>query len=338
MNIADFKNIAVLHTAFIGDVVLAMPIAQAIRNHNKDCKITFITTPQSASLPKIASAVNTVTVLDKKGKHRSIFDTIRFARELSENAFDLIITPHRYFRSSLISFLQKRAVKVGFDNSVMSLIYDKRAEYIRNIHEVKRNLKLTELFGINEINLSDVELKFSDSDVETVDEICKGFENRFIVMAPGSVWATKRWIESHFVETALKLKELDYEVILSGSDADRELCERIAKASDCMSFAGEMTIPQTILMFRKAKLIITNDSAPTHFAGLVNAPVATIFGATSPIFGFGPLSEKSKIIYNNSLKCSPCRIHGGDKCPLGTHECMKSITPEILLKEIKELI
>jgi heptosyltransferase-2 len=88
---------------------------------------------------------------------------------------------------------------------------------------------------------------------------------------------------------------------------------------------------------QKAKMVITNDSGPIHFAGLAKCPTIAIFGPTTPKFGFAPTGVNDIIIENKNLKCRPCAIHGSNSCPLGTHECMTSILPDLVYKEIQRI-
>ena len=71
-------------------------------------------------------------------------------------------------------------------------------------------------------------------------------------------------------------------------------------------------------------------------AGLTNCPVVTIFGPTSPIFGFAPSGDNDLVIQNNDLKCRPCHIHGLNECPVKNFECMKSIKSEYVFDKIFE--
>jgi len=64
-----------------------------------------------------------------------------------------------------------------------------------------------------------------------------------------------------------------------------------------------------------------NDSAPLHLASALNAPVSVFYCSTSPKFGFGPLSEDSKIIEVKNLDCKPCGLHGHRSCPKGHFKC-----------------
>lgn len=141
-----------------------------------------------------------------------------------------------------------------------------------------------------------------------------------------------------FYQAHRTLKENGYSAVLIGSESDKSLCGRIALNSGDISFAGDFSLPQTLYFLSLCSLTITNDSAPTHFAGLVKCPTITIFGPTSPIFGFTPRGNNDKVIEIKDLDCRPCAIHGGKICPKNTHECMKSISPELVFKEALEIL
>jgi heptosyltransferase-2 len=70
-----------------------------------------------------------------------------------------------------------------------------------------------------------------------------------------------------------------------------------------------------------AKRNYVNDSGPLHLASAMNAPVTAFFCSTSPLFGFGPLSDDSKISEVENLDCRPCGIHGHKECPKGNFRC-----------------
>ncbi|MBX3043646.1 MAG: glycosyltransferase family 9 protein [Candidatus Kapabacteria bacterium] len=338
MNIREYSKIAILQTAFIGDVILTIPLVDTIRRNNPDCEITFITTPQAAEIADIASSVNNTLVFDKRSKQKSLSGIRSFARDLNSNNFDLWISPHRSFRSSLLSYLIKADYKIGFKNAAFSWLYDYRAKYIPNFHEIERNFELLNPFEIdNYSNLNECLFSISETDKKSAKEITYDL-NEYIVLSPGSVWETKKWLPEYFAVLAEMLKNSGFGVVLSGSNADYDICDFVSKQSGARNLSGLTNIPTTLEIVRNAKLVITNDSAPTHFAGFMNTPVITIYGPTSPIFGFSPRADKSRIIYNDKLKCSPCRIHGSRKCPIGTHDCMKSIKPDFVFSEFLSFI
>ena len=71
-----------------------------------------------------------------------------------------------------------------------------------------------------------------------------------------------------------------------------------------------------------------------HLGMAAAIPVYAIFGPTVPEFGFAPYGTKGFIIQNRDIKCRPCGIHGGKKCPTKTFDCMEKIKPEEVIERI----
>jgi len=83
-------------------------------------------------------------------------------------------------------------------------------------------------------------------------------------------------------------------------------------------------------------VLVTNDSAPLHFAQAVDTPTVAIFGSTVPSFGFGPRGPRDHVVQVGGLACRPCSAHGPPSCPLGHHLCMKSLSVQDVLQAIEE--
>ena len=88
----------------------------------------------------------------------------------------------------------------------------------------------------------------------------------------------------------------------------------------------------------RARLLVTNDSAPLHLASAMNTPTVAVFGPTVPAFGFGPLAERAAVAEHLSLDCRPCDQHGPQRCPLGHWRCMREISPEQVAQLARSII
>jgi len=342
--INDFRKIAIIQTAFVGDIALALPLAEIIKRKNPRIEITFISTPAAESLLKIASAIDKYYIFDKKTTHKSIIKTKQFATQLREEKIDCVISAHRSARTALLTHWIEPCYSIGFDTASLKFLYKNRQKYIFHSHEIMRNLNLLKAF--NEFSderftpLPLPSLHFADEDVKYVLRLLENNsikqDQKIILIAPGSVWNTKKWLKEYFIWIIKLLFSKNITCILIGSGDDKPLCDEIACPSGSISFAGQTTISQTVILMQKAAMLLTNDSGPVHFAWLAGCPTVAIFGPTSPMFGFAPTGEYSIVIENTSLNCRPCEIHGSKQCPLKTHECMKSITPDMVYEKIIE--
>ncbi|MFH1051649.1 MAG: glycosyltransferase family 9 protein [bacterium] len=342
----QFKRIAVIQTAFLGDIALALYLAERIKELHPDCELTFITTPHAAALVSCAKAVDNVITYDKRGMH-SGWQGIKFISGiLKQKNIDCIIGLQRSMRTSLVSYFAKPIYSVGFDKSTFSFLYKKRIKYIQGIHEVERNEELLNAFVSHWSQVLSCNWKLAinmdDDDKNYIDNLLSNFnilnKDNLVAIAPGSVWETKRWLPEYFEILIDELIKLEYKPVLIGSKDDLRLAERIMNNTGCLSIVGETSIPQLLYFFTQCKLTITNDSSPTHLAGLVGCRTLTIFGATVPEFGFSPLGKKDRSIGLDGLKCRPCSIHGGKNCPIKTFDCMVKLSPEIVNKEALKIL
>lgn len=344
--LTSFKNIAIIQTAFLGDVALVLPLAQLLKSAAPNTAVTLITTPAAASIARCAISLDAVVAYDKRGQYSGFSGIQRFARSLKKYDFDCIIAPHKSFRTALLTRFLKPKYSVGFKNAAGGFLYSRRVEFPAHLHETERNCALLKGFKngdeLLKKTIPDVEIRIADSDVEFADNFLLkhrvNSDEVLIAIAPGSVWATKRWRIEHYKTLCRDLLKKGFQVMLTGGKEDREMCREIIGETSAINAAGETTLSQTLALFKKTSVLVSNDSAPTHLAGLVQCPVITIFGPTSPIFGFAPRGKFDEILQNETLECRPCEIHGGNICPIGTHECMKSISPEIVLKTVENVL
>lgn len=341
----SFKNIAIIQTAFLGDVALALYLAETIKQFNINAKLTFVTTPASASFVSCHETIDYVITYDKRGIH-SGYKGIRYlAGNLKELKIDCVISPHRSLRTSLLTYFSNAKYSVGFDKNALSFLYNKRINYILGNHEVDRNASLLKAFSDTDeiINtLPSIELNISDDDKSFIDFLLathlKNGQKQIIALAPGSIWDTKRWPKEYFSELSIKLNDAGFIPVIVGSGKDIAIGKIFEKNNNIINLVGETTLPQLIYLLSISTLLITNDSSPTHFAGLVNCPTLTIYGPTIPEFGFSPKGNYSKSLGIQGLKCRPCSIHGANKCPTGKFDCMKLQTPEKVFKAAMDVL
>jgi heptosyltransferase-2 len=161
-----------------------------------------------------------------------------------------------------------------------------------------------------------------------------------IAVAPGSVWATKRWTPGGFTDLVREIATT-HDVVLIGGGGDRELCAGIATragAAGVANTAGELPFLASAALLGHAAALVSNDSAPVHLASAMGTPVVEIYGATGPQFGFTPWQVPHRIVQLEGLPCKPCRIHGSDACPIGTFECMEQLPARRVLEALQALL
>lgn len=338
------KKILIIQTAFLGDVILCTPLIKATRKLFPHSFISFLLIPETKNVLDNNPHLNEIIIYDKRGKDRGPKSFFKMVEKVKKENFDLAIIPHRYLRSALLAYLAKIPQRIGFDKGIGSFLFTQKVTYQNKLHEVERNLSLLNNFN-NEPMDKAPELFPSPQDFSYAQELLQGSgikrDDKIVGIAPGSIWATKRWLPQRFAEVSdLLIKKAGAKVIFLGSKGDEKLCIEIANLmkEKPVILAGKTSILQSAAIISKCKVILSNDSAPVHIASTMKKPVVAIFGSTIPEFGFAPYGE-GHIIIEKKIECRPCGIHGKNKCPEKHFKCMTEITTqevfEALLTKLK---
>ncbi|HWP82564.1 MAG TPA: lipopolysaccharide heptosyltransferase II [Bacteroidota bacterium] len=338
------SNILVIQTAFIGDVILALPLIQVIKEYFAHANIDVVLVPKASELLKNHPAVREVIVYDKYGNDRGWRGFWKTAGKLRENRYELAIIPHRSLRSALLAMFAGIPLRIGFKKGIAQVLHTKAVRYQDEIHEIERNLSLLTGIGIEHTERVLPNLYPSSESTAKIEEICREFRfdtTNLIAIAPGTIWNTKRWLKERFAEVAKELVKDGFRVVLVGGAEDRELCEEIVKLAGgdgIVSTAGRLSLMESSELIRRCNVMICNDSAPMHLAVAMRTPVVAIFGATVPEFGFAPYGRDDVIVETRGLRCRPCSIHGGHKCPIETFDCMKNISADKVLAKVSYVL
>ncbi len=312
------QKMLIIQTAFLGDVILATPLASELKRIFPNAKIDFLVKKGNESVLENNPHIDQLFIFNKaEGKYKNM---IQLIKQIRRKKYDLVINLHRFGSSGIITLFSGAQKKYGFAKNPLSLFYTKKFEHeIGNgKHEVERNLLLIQEFGAAEkIRPS---LFPGQKDVASI----KAYENEpFITMAPSSVWFTKMLPKEKWV-TLIKSFPKNQKIYLLGGKSDEELCNTIKDETETWSvvnLAGELSLLASAALMKKAQRNFVNDSGPLHMASAMNAPTTAFFCSTVPDFGFGPLSEDATVKQVENLSCKPCGIHGHQHCPKGHFNC-----------------
>jgi heptosyltransferase-2 len=118
-----------------------------------------------------------------------------------------------------------------------------------------------------------------------------------------------------------------------------ELCEVIAnQLNRKINLAGKCTLWESLLVLSAAKLVVCNDSGSMHMGAFADVPTVAIFGPTVLTQGFRPWQNHATVVENNKINCRPCGKHGHKTCPLKHHDCMKTISSDLVFSACRSYI
>ncbi len=338
------RKIGIFQTSFIGDSVLTTPLIQKTKKLFPDTKIVVITRPQTEDIFKPLPEVSEVILNDKRGWNK-IAGVWKTAKAIKKSGIDILLVPHRSFRSALIAWLSRVPIRIGFTSSEGWFLYTKTVPFNWMIHDAERNLSLLQGIAKEKFGGEKLTMSFTPSAEENVARLLQDFNlegKKLVGIHAGSAWPTKCWPMEYFVELISKLQtELNVQVVLvGGGKKDADLGEKICQLSKghAASLCGKTSLADLMALMKHFSLFITNDSGPMHIATAFDVPTLAIFGPTTRELGFFPYGEGHRVLEVKDLPCRPCALHGGKKCPLGHFKCMRDILPQNVFDNAKEML
>jgi heptosyltransferase-2 len=339
------KRYLVIQTAFIGDAVLTLPLVQVLKKVDVDASVDVLVIPRTSELFSNHPAIHHVHIIDKRGKDSGLAGLRRFAHLIAEAKYDVALIPHRSMRSALLPWLGRIPSRIGFDRSAGWFLMNQTIRYEPSLHEVERNLSLLQPLGIRWAVKELPSLFPTAADIEEVDHLLENPSltkaSAPIGIAPGSVWKTKRWLKERYTDLVRDLVRNGFSVVLVGGKEDELLCQEIVTGVDsqrAVNAAGQLSLLQSAELIRRCRVFISNDSAPMHLAVAMRTPVLAIFGSTVPGFGFAPYGDHCVVVETNDLPCRPCSVHGSQRCPIKTFDCMVSISASAVFNKVREMV
>jgi heptosyltransferase-2 len=338
-------KILIIQTAFLGDVILALPAVRQLKENFNNVSIDFLCIPETANVLSNNPEINEVIIYDKRGRNKieKFFEIINKVKNVK---YDCVIQFQRFMRSSLISYFTKAPVRLGFDKSKLSFLLTSKSVYRKELHETLRNLEILKLlpdFKPDEENFKPA-LYPDEKDKLIVKKILSenpsGGKN-FITFAPCSKWFTKQLTQRKSLEIITAFFDKGFDAALIGGYENFEYCKQLEKKiSDkrLMNLCGRITPLQSFVLISMSGVLVTSDSAAQHLGAASDTPVVLIYGSTDRSFGFYPVQSAHAIVEVNGLICRPCTDHGRKKCPEKHFRCIEDISAEKVVQEALKLI
>ncbi len=334
------KNILIVRTDRIGDVILSLPMASLIKKHFPECKVTFLLREYTKPLALNNPYIDEVITLSEENGKPSISKNISRLR----NKFDACVVAYPTYPIALILFLSKIKKRIGTGYRWYSFFFNKKIYEHRKFgerHELEYNVRLLQHLGINEqVNEENVSFGISTSKENeqkiknylTSQEV--DFSKKIIIVHPGSGKSAVDLPAEKMRVIVNSLSKEGIEILITGGSSEKELCQSLVVNSSTKNLAGMFNLGEMTALIDKADLMIANSTGPIHIAAALGKHVIGFypkFTAASPK-RWGPYTVKKKI-FLPTIDCNNCTRKQCEKL-----NCMDSIKPEEVVNAAKNIL
>ena len=292
----NYKKILIIKPSALGDIVMAMPMFNAIRSAYPDAHISWFVRKEFADFLRVNPKIDDLIIFDRKKLSKfwinaDAFKELRsLINKLKMADFDLVIDCQGLFRTAFFAWVTGCKNRIGLANAREGapLFYTNKVKMPENsVHVIDHYMKLAKESGAK-ISKIEYGLVTIQKDIESVKSKLesKGLNGRdYAVIVPGASREAKVWPGGKFAILAEKIfEEFGLVSVLSGSPGEKKITEVIAKVCKVpvIDMAGETSMPELTAMIANGELTVSNDTGPGHIGVATGKPVLILFGPINP--------------------------------------------------------
>jgi heptosyltransferase-2 len=343
----DPKSLLVALPAPVGDVVMATPTLQAIRERFPRTRITYLLRPATRELVHASPWMDDVIEWPARDRRGRQSGTLRLGAQLRRHRFDWAVLLTNSFRSALVTRLAGIRRRIGYDRDGRGWMLTDRVPVQRENGQIARTRMvdyyghLGWLIGCERPTDRLVLHTASGDDNAIADQLAAAglTDHRpLVVMTPGASFGpSKLWPAERFAAVCDRLvDELQARVVVTHGPAENDIAARAIHAmqhAPLVMGPPRLTLGQLMALVRRCDLLLCNDTGPRHFAKAFGLPVVTVFGPTWPDWTDTDYPDERKVRID--VSCGPCQK---PVCPEEHHDCMTGVTVDAVFTACRDLL
>jgi len=328
-------KILAIQFRYFGDMVLVTPVLRAIREHYPNCELHLLAPEEVAPLVERLPWLTQFWAVPRQRGRARFRQSWPIVRALRAGRFDRSVDFGGNDRGAILSLLcgARERLAPFFPRGFLG----RRFCYTRLVtpasgdtHETLRSLHVLSAWGITSTRSLETEIH--------PDPALAGFARQLlpepkIVCHISSSQPKKEWPLAYWAELFRHTNARGQAMVFCAGITPREKSllddfKRFVPEAPCL--APEPDLARFLAILKQARLFVSGDTGPLHFAAGLGVPTIALFGA-SAAGQWAPFGQQHR-----SLQGGPCRCGGDTAVCLGASPCMATISPEAVLRLVLE--
>lgn len=339
------QTILITRFSAVGDIAMTVPLLYSLASSYPTHRFVFVSRPRLGQF-----LINAPSNLEFKGvdpaRYSGLWGLYRLYKELKREYRPVAFADlHDVLRTKILRlFFRLSGVKCSH---VLKGRKEKKA-LTRQRNKVLKELPTT--FERYKAVFERIGLPFtcdfvslfgnSKGDISGFGFLPQKGEDKWVGIAPFAKHKGKIYpIEKMRRVVELLSQEQNIKVFCFGNgEKETEVVDEWCKSFENVhSFIGKSGFDGELCFISHLDVMLSMDSANMHIASLVNTPVVSVWGATSPMAGFLGWRQAKQNCVELPLECRPCSVFGNKPCQYGDYRCM-NIPPERIVDHILNLL
>ena len=337
-NLQNFRNICLLRSGAIGDIIHTLPLVNLLSHKFKNKKITFAMGRELAELMSYAKGLDQIVPISINSNIFNLIKQTETLKQASDGQFDLFLNLQPNWKTKFIAYLMKPKQIYNYEKSANISPYQISQGLDLKQHAWE-NFALT---YFHELDLASENIQKFFPLIELPEELKQNSLNslglnkkeKYLALVlgvghhrPHRAWPLENWL--NFIELILKKDFSVSQIILIGGSDEEFLAYKLMQSlpsfarSRIINLCGKLNLLASAAILSNCSLAIGADTGPTHLASALGVKTIGLFGPTSPtrhspFFGIGLSNSEHECLKSCSQK----------KCSKTLLNCMESLKPE----------
>ena len=277
-------KICIVKLSAMGDIIHAMVALEFIKQKIPDATIDWVV--ESGFVGVLENNPNVDNILPVnlksiKSNKSEFFTQIKLIQKYAQKKYDIVIDAQGLLKSAIVAKMLGSKLVAGFDREstregIASFLYNKKVNIAYSANTIDRNVRvICEPLGIS---VSSEEIQKKSSFLYFKNRVDTTLAQEYNLVVIGSTWESRNYPKEKFVAVVESLKVHTY--IVWGSEEEYEKALWMKKHSQYLEILPRGSLDALKSVIAGCKLLIGNDTGPTHMAWGLNVPSITIFGPT----------------------------------------------------------
>lgn len=326
----------------MGNLIISLPVINALASHFQeppDLLVDARYAPLAALLP---AKPRVLSYPAQTGKRRALVRSLRSAAIVAAmpwRRYRAVFDVGGGTRSAVLSTATLARRRIGFADTPRTWLYSQRIEREPRLHVFDAYARMLASVGVQG-RPPLVRLRASHTAHALLEERLKksqpDAQAPLAVIHAGAGKEYRQWPADRFGALADELvRRHGLNICVIGSATEGSLMEEvIASIREARSaFALSLPLDELLALFERARILVSNESGPTHLAATTQLPIVTIFGPSKEGL-WRPIREAGTIV----LRGAECDPRCGKRRCFADRRCLVSLETGQVLDAAERLL
>ena len=270
-------NVLIVRPDGIGDEILSLPVASALRRLRPEARITFLSSAYAAPVLAHHPALDEIWTVDGTESFGRLVALFRKGIDAA-----LFLKPFRRLMMAAWCARVPERVATGYrwyGLFANHRVYEHRSDFTK--HESEYNLGLLRGLGIEPGPAVPPRLVVTSEEHAWAEAAVAPIQSPRVVLHPGG-FAARRWASRHYWELAQQLSAEGLGVVLTGNQAEgNRFREEIGRSPNetkgLHDFMGRLSVRQLMAVIAQSRVVVSGATGPAHMAAALGAATVSLF-------------------------------------------------------------